>query len=115
MVYSIHAMMVSPANAQTLLNAGIIGFCAALAVFYAVFSLSIRIEINQSRVLCRSLLGSSAIQFRDIESVSRFSGRGAGFLKIRSAEKNITISTYSFSSKDLATINHMILAGRRAL
>jgi hypothetical protein len=115
LVYSAHTLMVSQMNARTFANVAIIGSFALVMIFYVVFTLSIRIGLAQSQLCYRSLFGASVIELSAITSVSRFSGRGASFLKIRSEEKSVTISTYSFSSKDLKTINDTILARRGAI
>lgn len=113
-MYVIHTLLTSPMISSTFLNIAIIGGCALVGAFFALFAISVSVELSPSEIVYQNLLGCSSLRFNRINTMSRFSGKGAGFLKIRSDIRNITLSTYTFSASDLATIEDIVAVRRVA-
>ena len=107
-VYDVGTLANASLGRQTFVGIAIVSAFAALAVGYTVFALSIRVRVTESQLIYRSVFGPTVVAWAEIESLSRFSGRGALFLKVRAKGQNITISTYTFSAGDLDMIAQLI-------
>jgi hypothetical protein len=109
------ALLQIPFKLSTVIGAASMGsLVVVIPVLNAVYSLSVRVEIDHSKISYRSIFGRKVIELREVQSAILQVNRGY-ILTVRTSKRRIRCTESSFSKETLVEMQRLIEKRRREL